>query len=342
MHSAGTPATLAALIAGPVVRRLPEAPARGRVLAVFRAAAYIEAEALLIAIGARGMEPGPISVASSAPASIDWRSLGLEPGRDAWISRHEIRIDGMLKISVRKAQIWQPPRWPSPSCPAAIISGIELARRLASSKADSGIAAHIDPDFLPGPTDHEGCAAAEAIADARDWLDHALTLAPSATVPGPVWARPLCGLGQGLTPAGDDFLGGMMIALHAVGRRRVCEAIWSIVETCTEERTNVISSALLHEASKGTGSASVHAAIAGLLRGDREMIRAGVALMFRIGHTSGCDALAGAVTVLDCWVRQHGVAALRHQEGIAGTRQAIGSVAGRPLAGASGARPSTR
>ncbi len=117
------------------------------------------------------------------------------------------------------------------------------------------------------------------------------------------WIGRLTGLGAGLTPSGDDFLGGMMIALHSLGHTEICRSLWEGVRPCAERTTNIISLALLRAAAEGLGSASVHKSLSGILRGDIEAVHDSMPGLVRIGHSSGWDTLTGVVTVLDCWLQ---------------------------------------
>src|SRR5262249_14736230 len=68
----------------------------------------------------------------------------------------------------------------------------------------------------------------------------------------------LIGLGPGLTPAGDDFVGGAMIALRAAGNVPLAERIaaWALPLAATN--TNRISRAHLECAAQGEGHEALH------------------------------------------------------------------------------------
>ena len=103
----------------------------------------------------------------------------------------------------------------------------------------------------------------------------------------------LIGLGAGLTPAGDDFVGGAMIALRAQGKPEVADRIaaWALPLAATN--TNRISRAHLECAAAGEGHEFLHELLSSL--GDREKSEAALGKLSRIGHTSGVDAAAGAL-----------------------------------------------
>ena len=102
-------------------------------------------------------------------------------------------------------------------------------------------------------------------------------------------AEQLIGLGPGLTPSGDDYLGGVMVALHLRQRASQASALWRWLEPRLASRTNAISAA--HLAAAATGEA--HEALHNVLSGDLDLDT-----LDAVGHCSGWDALAGAVAVL--------------------------------------------
>ena len=106
----------------------------------------------------------------------------------------------------------------------------------------------------------------------------------------------LIGLGPGLTPAGDDFVGGAMIALRVrgttAGDAALADRIAAWALPLAKCNTNRISRAHLEFAAAGEG----HEALHDLLCTFEEKHLARLA---RIGHTSGVDAAAGALLALD-------------------------------------------
>ena len=102
-------------------------------------------------------------------------------------------------------------------------------------------------------------------------------------------AAQLVGLGPGLTPSGDDYFGGVLVALHALRRSSQAESLWRWLEPQLAARTSAISAAHLAAAAAGQAHEALHAVLAGAP--DLERLDA-------VGHCSGWDGLAGAVAVL--------------------------------------------
>jgi len=109
----------------------------------------------------------------------------------------------------------------------------------------------------------------------------------------------LIGLGPGLTPAGDDFVGGAMIALRAFGDTESADRIAAWALPLAKANTNRISRAHLDCAAQSEG----HEALHDLLCSFEEKHLARLA---RVGHTSGLDAAAGALLALKA-VRKPGI-----------------------------------
>jgi len=101
----------------------------------------------------------------------------------------------------------------------------------------------------------------------------------------------LIGLGPGLTPAGDDFVGGAMIALRAFGSTALADRIAAWALPLAQERTNRISRAHLQCAATGEGHEALHDLLCSFEEKHLERLA-------RVGHTSGLDAAAGALLAL--------------------------------------------
>jgi hypothetical protein len=115
--------------------------------------------------------------------------------------------------------------------------------------------------------------------------------------------RELTGLGPGLTPSGDDFLGGLFFAVQFL--RRICPAAFPHTEVdlsglldWARTRTHPVSHAVFGDLVMGHGPGPLHE-LAGQLAGRPEdpvqALDAAVRLS-RIGHSSGWDMLAGFLT----------------------------------------------
>ncbi|MGQ0509563.1 MAG: DUF2877 domain-containing protein [Betaproteobacteria bacterium] len=119
-------------------------------------------------------------------------------------------------------------------------------------------------------------------------------------------AARLIGLGNGLTPAGDDLIGGALIALRALGKSGIAGRLGKWALRLARARTNRISQAHLACAASGEGHEALHYALHAILAGHKNLGKELSALK-RIGHTSGMDALNGVLLALDVTDRLHPV-----------------------------------
>ena len=273
--------TADALTIGPVASRLLGGWRNGSVHAVFAQVVYLSLDGGLLTIARTGIEAGPLTVQTDIPSGVDLRGAGIAPRDRVRCAHEQIRIGDRWWISLGRCRTWSPEPMPVEPSRQTVMRGLKAIRTW------------VPTDTLGRTLDDPGSErlveiTAAAITDAGAWI--------SAGAKGePSWAVPLVGLGPGLTPSGDDFLGGAMIALHAIGQARAAQRIWATI--CPSvSGTTPVSQALLSAAAEGVGSASVHQLLAALLSGDA--IYPALGRLLRIGHSSGQDTLAGIVCVL--------------------------------------------
>jgi hypothetical protein len=113
----------------------------------------------------------------------------------------------------------------------------------------------------------------------------------------------LIGLGEGLTPSGDDFVGGWLFAAYHL-RAAYQVARWDqrAVNDLLEyarSRTNVISYALLRDHARGQSVAPLHDWLAALLCGaDAREIETHARRVRALGSSTGENLLAGALAAI--------------------------------------------
>jgi Protein of unknown function (DUF2877) len=108
-------------------------------------------------------------------------------------------------------------------------------------------------------------------------------------------AQTLIGLGPGLTPSGDDYLGGVLIALHQLRRESQARSLWRWLEPRLA-RTSAISAAHLAAAAQGEGHEALHACLQALCSDGADWTPV-LAQLDTVGRCSGWDSLAGVVAV---------------------------------------------
>lgn len=111
-------------------------------------------------------------------------------------------------------------------------------------------------------------------------------------------AASLIGLGAGLTPSGDDFVGGLLFCIHNLQAAYPelnlnNPLLLEPYRTCTHQ----ISFTLLQDLANGHAIAPLQHIINGLLNGESlEKIYPFVSQLTKIGHSTGWDMLTGLLT----------------------------------------------
>jgi hypothetical protein len=108
----------------------------------------------------------------------------------------------------------------------------------------------------------------------------------------------LAGLGAGLTPAGDDFLSGAMLAawLAHPTPRRFCQ----ILAQAAAPRTTALSAAFLRAAARGQCNAAWHRLLGALAEGTETDVIVAAQRVLGLGATSGADTLVGFLYLVRC------------------------------------------
>jgi len=114
--------------------------------------------------------------------------------------------------------------------------------------------------------------------------------------------KEMIGLGPGLTPSGDDFLGGLFFAARSLHQAYPGDFFWdedAVFDLLcwAKTRTHPISHAVFSDLALGHGPEPLHDLVGGLLagRGFNSILEAALRVA-AIGHSSGWDMLAGAAT----------------------------------------------
>ena len=281
-RGAGVRAALAGSGAARCLAALARRP--GTVLAVFERSFYLcAADGALACLGPPSIGAGPLN------ALLPGRpGAGIRPGGRTAPEGGGFRLPGGPVVAARPEALYRPDCRASP--PSRRMAGLLVRRARAFAPAD-GLAPLVAR--APAPLPPVAARAAGAAARLAAWLRGGAAAAPP---PGAV--AQLVGLGPGLTPSGDDFLGGMMIALAASGRRGAARRLAGTALPRARTATNRISRAHLAAAARGQGAAALHDALAALAGEDEGELDAALEAVCALGHCSGWDALAGAVAAL--------------------------------------------
>ncbi|MEK6753726.1 MAG: DUF2877 domain-containing protein [Chloroflexota bacterium] len=105
-------------------------------------------------------------------------------------------------------------------------------------------------------------------------------------------AKQLAGLGQGLTPAGDDFILGALLAAWIIHPPEIARVLAEKIAKTAAPLTTSLSAAWLRSAGKGEAGILWHKFFEALSH-PISSLQSPISKILSIGHTSGADALAG-------------------------------------------------
>lgn len=112
-------------------------------------------------------------------------------------------------------------------------------------------------------------------------------------------AKQLAGLGQGLTPSGDDFLMGALHAAWIIHPPEIASVLANEIANIAAPLTTSLSAAWLRSAGRGEAGELWHQFFDALIIGDEIQINEAVEKILAVGETSGADALAGFVGMFE-------------------------------------------
>lgn len=235
----------------------------GVVCAVFRRSCYLEFSGRrLICMGERVLGRGPLN---ALVARFEPPHLGAEV---------VLRLDG--------ATLWRPSARSS------------RPRRVALEALRAAARERVPREGLGGLVCASGSTLIEharpALAALARWLEGGALGAD---------AELLLGLGPGLTPSGDDYLGGALVALRLFGHAADADALWRWLGPRLSARTSMISAAHLAAAAEGEAHESLHGCIDALGAGVTTDWAARLDRLASVGHCSGWDGLAGVMAVAE-------------------------------------------
>ena len=110
-------------------------------------------------------------------------------------------------------------------------------------------------------------------------------------------AKQLAGFGQGLTPAGDDFILGAILAAWIIHSPEVAKSLIEEIANAAAPLTTSLSAAWLRSAGRGEAGIRWHEFFASLISDDPASIQKAMDKILAIGETSGADALAGFIRI---------------------------------------------
>jgi hypothetical protein len=199
-----------------------------------------------------------------------------------------------LPIAWDDAEVWDPrPEW-------EVVRAAFAPPALLSELADMALALSTRPSLLDlYQARPNGSALEEVVLKRARATAQALVkgIAARSLAGCRAGAQGLAGLGSGLTPAGDDFIMGVLLAIWAglfgAGAVDLCLPM----AEAAAPRTHALSAAYLRAAAQGECPRHWHVLFQAVSEYNHDTLRAALQAVLASGHSSGADALAGFVAV---------------------------------------------
>jgi len=296
-------------ISQPVMAILGRESFAGSVLSVFAGACnLVSDQGEVVTLVSQRVGNGPLNIVLEGEGFLD---KGLEAGSPVEGDGCSIRVGEALVVSLVGVEVWEPRLgWaglnadrPGLKANLAVLHDHLIAQAPMESLACLG--GYGNPPYLvAGPA---GVRSVESIYRkvARRAIGGLLVALHEGDRQGiAAGTLALAGLGPGLTPAGDDFLLGLMAGLRTwpqclagkgLSVEEACQAIYGAVAG----KTNLLSMALLRSAREGMFGEAWHILLAALRQGKAGEVRGAADRILGFGGTSGADALSGFLAVLN-------------------------------------------
>jgi hypothetical protein len=271
---------------GSIGHLVPRAPWTGRVDSVFARACNVACGDLLLTVGARAVGNAPTTLVLKRDAG-DLRDRFVVGERVA--ARSDRIRSARVELDLANASVWRPDARGARIADAQIETRLHRVRgRLSQRRAGQ-----------PNVLGREAAAVAAALTAACAALDVAQATAQIDR---------LIGWGEGLTPAGDDFLVGLLARLDALSpgdaeRQRFRDALAAAVVARTHATSAIAAHALRLAAAGHSGESLDRCVAVACCAGDDHAGDAALERLLALGATSGAHTASGGVAALHAWSR---------------------------------------
>jgi hypothetical protein len=284
-------AGISAVAIAPAARRWLDRASQARLLGAFGSACnLVNQDGDVLSLLADSLPMTPLALCLPAPCAEPFAHLS-DDSR-VTVTKRELMVAN-LRIATEGARLWHAaPGWPAVKAALSDPARRSWLAQIAAATAAPGAALHVTGigcGALRSQGRLRAAGAAERLVAGLRALDAGEAVAG---------AQRLAGLGPGLTPAGDDFLLGALLAawagLFGPGAQDLAPAIAEAVAPLT----TTLSAAYVRAAGRGECSACWHGLFAAARAGRDAALRHAVRAVLAVGHSSGADAMAGFVSAL--------------------------------------------
>jgi hypothetical protein len=287
-------------VVGCIALPTPGSVLRGKVVAVFSRCVHVAMQdGDFLVLGGKDL--------AAHPAAVLWPdfAVDLELGRKIAVTSEGIFKEDALYRTFEGMCLFTPGSGCRPMAPTdRVLAALGASLRRAAGFSMRGGFHEIMLRRLGVVPEHPSGRLEDRLArlGSARWAELARALGLGDWAAFKQQALECAGMGAGLTPAGDDFLGGVLAALRyhgeSSGREVVSQQFFDDLARSAKLRTTPFSGFLLGCAARGQVAEPFAAWILAVHRGQVETAARHVLDIAAVGHSSGLDTLAGMLLAL--------------------------------------------
>jgi len=273
----------------------------GRIHSLFRRVVNFEGgDGQIYTILDKSLDNGPYAVRVDFEENDNLFDLEIKLNDEVVLENKKLRLGAGISIKFDRCRTWQPQnikKKPEEIDNKQIRDNIDIyRRRLIDAQIRGGCSYYHIKDIAGGELYKAVLMERELDGRIRNFL----TCLKSGSDELEKEINSLIGLGNGLTPSGDDFLAGFITAVGVIegenakaAFKRIKEAIRQSVMSTTD-----ISRSMINASLEGKRRERMSSFIDAMLHSDRQMLNISIDKVLAIGSTSGADLSSGVVAGL--------------------------------------------
>lgn len=273
----------------------------GRIHSLFRRVVNFEGgDGQIYTILDKSLDNGPYAVRVDFEENDNLFGFEIKLKDEVVIEHNKLRLGAAISIKFDRCRIWEPPsigKKPDEIDKKQLRDNIDLyRRRLIDSQIRGGCSYY----HIKGIAGRE---LYKAVLMERELDRRISNFIASLKSGGSELEKdiiPLVGLGNGLTPSGDDFISGFISALGVIKDDRAkaaLERIKSVLKRSVISTTD-ISRTMINASLEGKYRESIASFIGAILSRDKQELNLCIDKVLSIGSTSGADLSSGVVAGL--------------------------------------------
>lgn len=261
----------------------------GEVTAIFENSIHLTAEDCVLTLGSEKIPNHPFTIRTyTLPEDISI-------GNTFYITKRRLFVERYYYLDLRDMPIYTP-------CfkTKYIVPRENIVRELQACREGAALATGIEGFFPLLIGDVETDQITQKVMPVIDKIGLSIR---NSDWPGFVkHSEDIVGVGVGLTPSGDDFLTGVLVALYFYNTNFAKGFTIDKLETLAMlagYRTSLFSATLIKAAARGWVLDLISYWLVSLFQGDIKQVRELTEKILKIGHSSGADILLGLITALE-------------------------------------------